>query len=145
MGVGARRVVRGPDGRAWVVRSYRFRRPPWRSFDPDFGLFDDLEVVGIIAFPLALVGLVLQVFIGFFAVLVIPLGVFLVEAPIVAVASLYSTRRWIEAAHDGPPSSRMTWWTSADRAESVVDQVARRLELGYDRIEPHGAEFVGFG
>ena len=52
--------------------------------------------------------------------------------------------RYVEARHDGPPFSRMTWVVPVDRVEAVVDQVARQLELGYDRIQPHNAQFLGF-
>jgi len=38
----------------------------------------------------------------------------------------------------------MRWVTSAEVAEAVVDQVARQLELGYSKIEPHRARFLGF-
>ena len=89
----ATRVVRGPDGREWVVRSYRFRRPPWRtvgsSLEDELGCFG-----GILALPLIAV-------VSFFTVLVIPVAGFLLEAPIVALWSFLSGRRWIEAAHAG--------------------------------------------
>ena len=61
-----------------------------------------------------------------------------------AVPSLVFRVRYVEACHDGVQWSRMTWVVPADRADAVVDQVARQLELGYDRIQPHNAEFLGF-
>jgi hypothetical protein len=131
----------GPDGREWIVRSYAYRRPPWRPVDPSLGMLadpDDSVFVYIpfllLAFVLAPIGLVL-----------VPLLVFLVEAPARMVVSLFSQRRWIEAAHEGPPASRMTWQTDAADAAAVVDQVARQLELGYERIEPYRARFLRFG
>jgi hypothetical protein len=39
----------------------------------------------------------------------------------------------------------MTWHAPAALVEPIVDQVARQLELGYERIQPHNAEFLGFG
>jgi hypothetical protein len=107
--------VTGPDGREWVVRSFRYRRPPWRQ---------------------AGVGVVTQ--------LLVPLVVFAGEAAGRGVWSLVASRRWVEAVHEGPPFSRMSWETKSDDASAVVDQVARQLELGYDRIQPHRARFLGF-
>ena len=56
-----------------------------------------------------------------------------------ARGDLLSSRRWVEAVHDGQPRSRMSWATDAEHEEAVIDQVARQLELGYDRITPHRA------
>lgn len=136
------RRVRDPYGREWIVRSRRFRRPPWRSFGPDLDEEGWLGSGGMID---ALVGIVIWLVVGFFFVVLVPLAVFLVEAPAVTLVSLFSRARWIEATHEGPPLSRMTWKAPADRAEAVVGQVGRQLELGYPRIQPHGAEFVGLG
>jgi hypothetical protein len=63
---------------------------------------------------------------------------------VAGIPSLIFRVRYVEARHDGPPFSRMTWVVPADRAEAVVDQVVRQLELGYDRIQPHSAQFLGF-
>jgi hypothetical protein len=38
----------------------------------------------------------------------------------------------------------MTWVTDAEHVDAVVEQVARQLELGYSKIEPHRATFRGF-
>jgi len=133
-----RRVV-GPEGREWVVRSYRYRRPPWRAFQE--GVEDESSWYG----PLGTFAFLLAPVFAFFTAFLVPLLVFLVEAPVAAVASLFSDRRYVEAAHEGPPASRMTWRVPADGVEPVVDQVARQLELGYERIQPHNAEFLGFG
>jgi hypothetical protein len=38
----------------------------------------------------------------------------------------------------------MSWETTSHDASAVVDQVARQLELGYERIQPHRARFLGF-
>jgi hypothetical protein len=65
-------------------------------------------------------------------------------APIGAVPSLVFRVRYVEAVHDGAQWSHMTWVVPADRADAVVEQVARQLELGYDRIQPHNAQFLGF-
>jgi hypothetical protein len=108
-----RRRVSSPDGREWVVRSYRFRRPPWRPVDP---------------------GLV-----------VLPVLVFAVEAWARLLWAAVTSHRWVEAEHAGPPRSRLSWLTSAEHADAVVEQAARQLELGYERIQPHNARFLGFG
>jgi hypothetical protein len=66
------------------------------------------------------------------------------RAAVAGIPSLLLRVRYVEARHEGPPFSRMTWVVPVDRAEAVVDQVARQLELGYDRIQPHNAQFLGF-
>lgn len=66
------------------------------------------------------------------------------RGPIAAIAAMVWSRRWVEAVHDGQPRSRMSWATDAEHEEAVIDQVARQLELGYDRITPHRASFLGF-
>ena len=65
-------------------------------------------------------------------------------APIGGIPSLLLRVRYVEALHEGAQWSRMTWLVPASRAEAVVDQVVRQLELGYDRIQPHNAQFLGF-
>lgn len=128
----SQRLVSGPAGREWTVRSYRFRRPPWRSFS--FDLFPGFDLLAFLfALPLAIVTL-----------LILPALVFLLELPATAVWTLFSNSRFVEAVYVGPPVSRMSWRTSAGSAEAVVDQVTRQLELGYQRIQPHRAEFLGF-
>ena len=49
VGVAPRQVER-PGGTIWVVRCFRFRRPPWRAFAPDLGIADPDEGV-LIAIP----------------------------------------------------------------------------------------------
>lgn len=138
------RQVSGPDGRDWVVRSYRFRRPPWRSFA--FDLLDDLEDLGGPGFLLApLLVFLVALPLGIVTVVILPSLAFLVELPTAAIRALLSSSRFVEAVHPGPPRSRMSWRTSAELAEAVVDQVARQLALGYQRVQPHRAEFLGFG
>ena len=77
--------------------------------------------------------------------LIVPFLVLLVELPVAAARALFSDTRWIEAAREGQPPDRMTWRTDAAHALEVADQVARQLELGYDRVAPHNAELIGFG
>ena len=133
------RRLRGPDGREWVVRSYRFRRPPWRQpgglgvLDPDEGLF--------VYVPF----LLLYVVLAPLTLLLLPLLVFLLEAPIRAVSALVSRQRWVVAVHEGAAPSRMTWVTDPQHLDAVVAQVGRQLELGYDPVQPHRARFLGFG
>ena len=126
------RRATGPDGREWVVRSFRFRRPPWRSFGGDVP-------------EMTFIDLVLYLPLGFLRVVVLPLLAFLVEAPVSAFLSLVSSARYVEAVHEGPAPSRMTWLAPSERVPEIVDQIARQLELGYDRITPYNAEFLGFG
>ena len=134
-----RRTVEGADGREWVVRSYRFRRPPWRAVDPGLGVLDPDE--GLLNLP----GIVLLVALAPITLVVLPALVFLVETWARLVAALVSSRRWVEAIYAGPPSSRLSWLTDSEHVEPVVEQVARQLALGYERIQPHRARFLGFG
>lgn len=60
------------------------------------------------------------------------------------VRELFSSARWVEATADGLRHSRLTWRTDSAHVGAVADQVARQLELGYNRIEPHNAVFEGF-
>lgn len=129
----------GPDGRAWEVCVVRFRRPPWRSFTVD--LEDDLDAFGpLLPVLFFLVALPL----GFITVLVLPLLAFIAELPLRGVSALLSTRRWVVAAHRGAIPSQMSWTTSESHAVAVAEQIARQLELGYERIQPHNAVFLGF-
>lgn len=134
------RTVQGPDGREWVVRSYRFRRPPWRPVDPGLGILDPDEGI-FVNVP----GLVLFVVLAPITLVVLPALVFAVEAWARLLRELVAPQRWVEATHAGPPGSRLMWLTDADREDAVAEQVARQLELGYERIQPHRARFLGFG
>jgi hypothetical protein len=137
VGVASREVF-GADGSAWRVRVYRFRAPRWRQFggsvseDPAVTIFWPVDIV---------LGVISAVVMG----LIVPLLVIVVEMPIAAVRALFSDTRWIEATREGQPPDRMTWQTDAANASEVADQVARQLELGYDRVAPHNAVLIGFG
>ncbi len=137
MGVASREVT-GPDGKAWRIRVYRFRAPRWRQFggwvseDPTVSIFVPIDLV---------LGVISAVVMG----LIVPFLVLLGELPVAAARALFSDTRWIEAAREGQPPDRMTWRTDAAHAPEVADQVARQLELGYDRVAPHNAELIGFG
>lgn len=129
--------IDAPDGRTWRVRVYRWRRPPWRRVSADFE--DEIDwILFPILIPLYLVGTIL-------GETVFPLLIFLFEAPATAVWGLVSDERYVEAVHEGPPYSRLSWLTTAEAAPAVADQVARQLALGYDRVQPHNAAFLGFG
>jgi hypothetical protein len=132
--------VSGPDGREWVVRSYRLRRPPWRPVDPGLGVLDPDEGL-FVNIP----GLVLFVVMAPITFVVVPALVFGVEAWARLLRALVTTQRWVEATHAGPPSSRLSWLTDAEHEAAVCEQVGRQLELGYERIQPHRARFLGFG
>ena len=119
------------------MRVYRFRAPEWRRFQPLFE--EELELSPLLPFEL-----VLAVVSAFFAVLVLPLLTILVEIPADTVRGLLSDTRWVEAVAPGSARSRLTWRTDSRHAEAVSDQVARQLELGYRRVQPHNAVFEGF-
>jgi len=57
---------------------------------------------------------------------------------------LFGGARWVEASSAGSLRARLTWRTDSRHAAAVAEQVARQLELGYMRVEPHNAIFEGF-
>jgi hypothetical protein len=130
-----RRIERGQ--RSWVVRSYRFRWPPWRSFWPDTELDDPLGDLSVLAFFLNLL-------LAPFTLFIIPLLVYPLETAVHSLNALVTPVRWVNAAAEGEPRIQMTWITDEEHEEAVVDQVARQLELGYSKIEPYRAHFLGF-
>ena len=136
MGVAAR-TVRAPDGREWHVRVYRFRPPEWRLFGP---LFDESLDFGPL-FPFELVFAIVS---AFFAGLVFPLLALLIETPAHALRALVTDDRWVEAVSPESDRARLTWRTGSRYADAVAEQVARQLELGYTRVQPHNAVFEGF-
>jgi threonine aldolase len=60
------------------------------------------------------------------------------------LGGLLSRTRWVEASSAGLLRARLTWRTDSRHAAAVAEQVARQLELGYIRVEPHNAVFEGF-
>ena len=135
MGVAAR-TVRSTDGREWQVRVRRFRPPRWHqpegwfSEDPDPWLFGFGDVV------LAVISAVLG--------LLFSLVLVLIALPVNAFRAVFSDDRTVEASSLGRQAMRMAWRTDAAHAAAVAEQVARQLELGYDRVQPHNAVFEGF-
>jgi hypothetical protein len=119
------------------VRVYRFRAPRWRRYEPLF--HEDIELGPFLPFELIL-ALVSALFATFF----LPLLSVLIETPADALRGLVSNTRWIEAKAPELRRSRLTWRTDSRHAAAVAEQVARQLELGYTRVEPHNAVFEGF-
>ncbi len=118
------------------MRVYRFRAPRWRQSE---AWFSEEPVGGGIFFVVDLLLALVSVLI---AGLIIPLLSIVVETPVAGLRALVTDERWVEAAREGP--DRLTWRTDAAHAAAVADQVARQLELGYARVEPHNAVFEGF-
>jgi hypothetical protein len=133
----AARTVRAPDGREWQVRVRRFRPPRWRQGEPLFTEDPDPWLFGIGDVVLGLVSAVLG--------LLVSIVIVAVELPVNAFRALFSDGRTVEAVSRSPQAIQLTWRTDAEHAAAVADQVARQLELGYDRVEPHNAAFEGFG
>jgi hypothetical protein len=67
-----------------------------------------------------------------------------VELPVNGCRALFSDDRTVEASSGPPQATRLTWRTGSAHAAAVADQVARQLERGYNRVEPHNAVFEGF-
>ncbi len=82
------------------------------------------------------------------AIALVALPVFLVRAlvglPPALFEALFLPPR-IEAVHDGPPYSRLTW-RAANRqvGPRVIEQIARAIERGHRRMHVEGATFLGF-
>ncbi|MBA3716762.1 MAG: hypothetical protein H0W87_00855 [Actinobacteria bacterium] len=130
-----RQVERG--SRTWIVRSYRFSWPPWRAFWPE------AETDGLF-WSTSLTGFLINLVFAPFTLLVIPLLVFPIEAAGRGVFALASNRRQVDAAPEGEPPILLRWVTDAAHEEAVVEQIAHQLALGYPKIEPHRARFLGF-
>ena len=119
------------------MRVYRFREPRWRRYKP---LFDEeLELT-----PFLPVDVIFALLSALFTTLLLPLLSLLIETPADGLRGLVSDTRWIEAKAPELRRSRLTWRTDSRHAAAVADQVARQLELGYTRVEPHNAVFEGF-
>jgi hypothetical protein len=76
--------------------------------------------------------------------LLVSLVLVLVELPVNTYRALFSEERTVEAWSPAPQAMRLTWRTDAAHVAAVADQVARQLELGYNRVQPHNAVFEGF-
>ena len=135
MGVAARTVT-APDGREWHVRIHRFRPPRWRQFEPLFSEDPDSFLFGLVDIFLGLLSAILG--------LLLSVAMVAVELPVNAVRGLVSDERTVEASSGSPQPLRLTWRTDGGHAAAVADQVARQLELGWNRVEPHNAVFEGF-
>jgi hypothetical protein len=131
----SRPIERG--GRRWIVRSYRFSWPPWRAFWPEAEVGDFIWQSPL-SFAINLVFAPITLFL-------IPLVLYPLEVGGRGLYALVTDERWVSAAAEGEPHIRMTWLTDDEHEEAVVDQIARQLELGYSKIEPHRAHFLGFG
>ena len=128
--MGRKHTVRSPDGRVWTITVSRFRAPKWRESDSQ--PHDDADwFLLILEWAYAIV-----------VWFVVPFLVALVELPVAAVRSLFSSRRWIEARSNDLSPIVALW--SADRrdARHVADELAESLLSGYEWESPAGAEFV---
>ena len=126
----ASRQVRGPDGRWWTIRKRWL--PRFGGLPPDAEL-DDFPAGPTLFFPLDLIFNI-----------VFYLGRLLAGIPI-ALFRLAFLPPLIEAVHEGPPYSAMTW-RAKDRqvGPQVIDQIAQAIERGDRRIQVEGATFLGF-
>jgi hypothetical protein len=115
---------------------HRFRPPRWRQGDPLFSEDPDPVLFGFGDVLLGIVSAVLG--------LLVSVVIVAVELPVNAYRALFGDERTVEAASRSPQTIRMTWRTDADHAPAVAEQVARQLELGWNRVQPHNAEFEGF-
>ena len=127
--------MRGPDGREWTIRERwlpRFEALPPDSdvdaFEPSPGL-SPFFVFDVLLLLLALVWYAVRL------VLAIPVALFRASF----------TPPWVEAVHEGPPYSRMTW-RAANRqvGPQVIAQIVEAIERGDRRIRVEGATFLGF-
>ena len=117
---------------------HRLRWPPWRSFGPR--LIDDLDDSGFF-FPL---GMLLLLPIAALTLFVLPLLVFVAEAPFAVGRALRSDARRVEAVCWWPNEIRLEWETTSQHARAVAEQVTRQLEQGYEHVAPANATFLGF-
>jgi hypothetical protein len=120
--------VASPDGREWEVRAYLLRFPRWRE-----GGHDAADEV-------------LWLVLGFLESLVrgllIPLALIVIEAPVAVARGLFGRTGWVDAVCRWPGEIRITWRTTRAARRPVAEEIARRLEQGYDDLTPEGAELV---
>ena len=125
-----------------LVKQTRLRAPRLRRDEPGFGDHGSMEraVVGIRTG-------------GSWVVRSYRNG----RGPISAIAASVSSRRWVEAVHDGPPRSRMSWATDAEHEDgrdrtrsrgssSSGTTASRRIAprfLGFDRCAATGCSWSG--
>ena len=128
----ASRQVRGPDGRWWTIRERWL--PRFGGLPPDPEL-DDYGP-GLLPFsPLDVIFFVFNIVFYFVRLLAgIPIALF----------RLAFRPPLIEAVHEGPPYSAMTWRAN-DRhvGPQVIEQIAQAIERGDRRIQVEGATFLG--
>ena len=109
---------------------HRVRLPQWRQVDYDEAEEPDdwLTAVGALVLTPIL--------------LLLPLVRVVAELPIAVARGLFGSTRWVEVVCSSPGYIRITWRTTRDRSRQVADEIARRLEVGYEDLTPPGAEFV---
>jgi hypothetical protein len=88
------------------------------------------------------IGLLAFVALAPFFWIILPLVWVLVQIPVAALRSLFSTTRWVEAVSTWPNELKLIWKTEKGRAAAVADHVAAKLAHGYEDLTPPGAEFV---
>ena len=131
----ASRQVRGPDGRLWTIRERWLPRFEGLEADSDLDASEPIPTLSaFFVFDLLLLVLALLWY-----------AVRLVLALPALLFRLSFLPPLIEAEHQGPPYSRMTW-RAANRqiGPAVIAQVAEAIERGDRRIRVEGATFLGF-
>ena len=129
----ARRQVKAPDGREWVVTGHgRSLFPPWRVFNPHPRGYDMST-----SYKNQLIGdIVIGSLIG-------PLIIWIIELPIAIVRAFLPIKAVVEAKDRSKPPARMRWKVEQRHAKTAVEEVAKQLEAGAQSIQLADAEFVG--
>ena len=125
----AERKVGAPDGREWHVRSYRVRFPGYRPVT----MHTYIRGGGTGLLILIPIVLLLEL-------VVIPLIVFIVVLPFALLVALVSRTGWVEATSG---EAKMKWKTQAGNEQAVMEEVARQLEAGSQRIDLQNAVSAG--
>jgi hypothetical protein len=74
--------------------------------------------------------------------LLVPLVLVVLETPVAVVRGLFGRTGWVEAVCRWPAEVRITWRTTRSERRALADEIAARLERGYERLTPDRAELV---
>jgi hypothetical protein len=129
--VSALRRARSPDGRDWEISIHSVRLPSWRQSDYEPSESDDY-----------LTGFLEAIVLAPLFWFVLPLLRLLAELPVAVARSFFSSTRWVEARCRAPGQVSIVWRTSRRHASLVADQLAERLQKGYDDLVFQGAKLV---
>jgi hypothetical protein len=112
------------------VRPFLVRLPSWREGGRDVDHEDDALSVLLAFFEWLVLGLLA------------PLVLVVLETPVAVARGVFGRTGWVDAVCRWPAEIRITWRTTRAERHAVADEIARRLERGYEGLTPERAELV---